>query len=196
LHWRFDIAKKDAADAESGLSMAMDTVNKLTREKDEWKRTQLQMATDMEKLSHNNRRLRIAEGQHDVEVQMLWAAKEKEEHAMAALQAELATIKLECQVAVSTVKKYKGSMAVIDMENQRLVRELEKGQSLAHANVKRLLQRIREATMAEIQARKANALKECCEQAAELQLLRADKANQELRGPGVWKLDKTNCETA
>jgi hypothetical protein len=27
-----------------------------------------------------------------------------------------------------------------------------------------------------------------------LQVLQADKANQELRGPGFWKLDKANCE--
>jgi hypothetical protein len=40
----------------------------------------------------------------------------------------------------------------------------------------------------------ANVLKEWCEQAAELQLLRADKANRELRGPGFWKLDKANYE--
>jgi hypothetical protein len=28
----------------------------------------------------------------------------------------------------------------------------------------------------------------------ELQVLRADKANRDLRGPGFWKLDKANCE--
>jgi hypothetical protein len=71
----------------------------------------------------------------------LHTAKEKVEHAMAALQAELATIKLECQVTVSAVKKYKGSLADADTKNLRLVREFEKGQSLAHANIKRLLQR-------------------------------------------------------
>jgi hypothetical protein len=32
------------------------------------------------------------------------------------------------------------------------------------------------------------------EQAAELQVLRADKANRDLRGPGFWKLDQANCE--
>jgi hypothetical protein len=37
-------------------------------------------------------------------------------------------------------------------------------------------------------------LKEWCEQAAELQLFCADKANRELRGPGFWKLDKANYE--
>jgi hypothetical protein len=32
------------------------------------------------------------------------------------------------------------------------------------------------------------------EQAAELQVLRADKANRDLQGPGFWKLDQENCE--
>jgi chromosome segregation ATPase len=223
LHRQLDIAKKDAADAESCLGIAMDTLHKLTKEKDEWKRTQLQMTIDMEKLSHDNRRLRAAEGQRDAEVHMmidmeklshdnrrlqaaegqrdaevqtLRAAKDKAEHAMAALQAELATIKMECQLAISAVNKYKCSLADADTENQRLVQELEKGQSLAHANVKRLLHRFREATTAKIQACTANALKEWCEQAAKLQLLQVDKANRELRGPGFRKLDKTNCEDA
>jgi hypothetical protein len=83
LHRRLDIVKKNAVDAESRLGMAMDTLNKLTQEKYEWKRTQLQMVTDIEKLLHDNRRLRTV-GQHDAEVQMLRATKEKTEHAMAA----------------------------------------------------------------------------------------------------------------
>jgi hypothetical protein len=51
-----------------------------------------------------------------------------------------------------------------DTENRWLVRELEKGQALAHANIKRLLRGFREATTAEIQVHTTNALKEWCEQ--------------------------------
>jgi uncharacterized protein YlxW (UPF0749 family) len=69
--------------------MAMETLHKVTKEKDEWKRTQLQMTTDLEKLLHDNRQLRAAVEQRDASVQVLHAAKEKAEHAMAALQAEL-----------------------------------------------------------------------------------------------------------
>jgi hypothetical protein len=43
-----------------------------------------------------------------------------------------------------------------------------------------------------IQAATATALQGWAEQAAELQVLQADKANRELRGPGFWKLDKAN----
>jgi hypothetical protein len=45
-----------------------------------------------------------------------------------------------------------------------------------------------------IQAATATALQGWAEQAAELQVLRANKANRDLRGPGFWKLDKANCE--
>jgi hypothetical protein len=38
------------------------------------------------------------------------------------------------------------------------------------------------------------ALQEWSEQAAELQVVRADKANRDLQGPGFWKLDQANCE--
>jgi hypothetical protein len=56
------------------------------------------------KLSKDNRRLRAGEEQRDVEIQTLCAAKEAKEYAMAALQQELAIIKLECQVAMTAVK--------------------------------------------------------------------------------------------
>jgi predicted nucleic acid-binding Zn-ribbon protein len=61
LHQRLGIAKNNAEDAESCLGISMETVHKLSKEKDEWKRRQLQMTTDMEKLSHDNRRLRASE---------------------------------------------------------------------------------------------------------------------------------------
>jgi hypothetical protein len=145
-------------------------------------------------LSQDNDRLRKAEETRVAEIQTLQTAKEKAEHTMAAIQVEWATTKSKWQAATASVKKCKVALANADAENKQLVRELEKGQMLAHANVKRLLQRFREATTAEIQVYTANPLKEWCEQAAELQLLRADKANRELSGPGFWKLDKANCE--
>lgn len=40
------------------------------------------------------------------------------------------------------------------------------------------------------------ALTKWAEQAIDLQVLQADKANQELWGPSFQKLDKANCEVA
>jgi hypothetical protein len=56
------------------------------------------------------------------------------------------------------------------------------------------VEKFREQTNVAIQAATATAFQTWAEQAAELQVLRADKANRDLRGPGFWKLDKANCE--
>jgi hypothetical protein len=65
---------------------------------------------------------------------------------------------------------------------------------LAQANLKRIVEKFWEQTNAVIQIPTATALQSWSEQAAELQVLRADKANRDLRGPGFWKLDQANCE--
>jgi chromosome segregation ATPase len=150
LHRRHDIAKKDAADADSRLGISMESLSQLMKEKDEWKCTQKKWAVDIEKLSQDNDRLRTAEEKSSAEVQTLRTTKEKAEHETTAIQAEWAAMKSEWQIATVSAKKCKVALANADAENRRLVRELEKGQMLAHANVKRLLQRFREATTAEI----------------------------------------------
>jgi hypothetical protein len=45
-----------------------------------------------------------------------------------------------------------------------------------------------------IETATTSTLQSWAEQAAELQVLRADKANRDRRGPGFWKLDKANYE--
>jgi chromosome segregation ATPase len=150
LHRWLDIAKKDVADAESRLGISMESLTQLTKEKDEWKCTQWKWTADLEKLSQDNDWLRKAEETRVAEIQTLRTAKEKAKHAMAAIQANWATTKSEWQAATAFVKKCKVVLANADAENKRLVWELEKGQMLAHANIKRLLQRFREATTAEI----------------------------------------------
>jgi hypothetical protein len=64
---------------------------------------------------------------------------------------------------------------------------------LAQANLKKIVEKYREQTNAAIQVVTATTLQGRSEQAAELQVLRADKANRDLRGPGFWKLDKAIC---
>jgi hypothetical protein len=68
----------------------------------------------MEKLSQDNDRLRKAEETRVAEIQTLRIAKEKVEHAMAAIQAEWATTKSEWQAATTSVKKCKVALANTD----------------------------------------------------------------------------------
>jgi hypothetical protein len=79
-------------------------------------------------------------------------------------------------------------------ESDRLRKELGKKAFLAQANLKRIVEKFREQTNVAIQAAMAMAFQTWVEQATELQVLRGDKANRDLRGPGFWKLDKANYE--
>jgi hypothetical protein len=73
--------------------------------------------------------------------------------------------------------------------------ELGKKRQRVQANLRRIVEKFREQTNAAIQAATAMALQGMAEQVVELQVLRADKANRDLRGPGFWKLDQENCNT-
>jgi hypothetical protein len=55
---------------------------------------------------------------------------------------------------------------------------------LAQANLRRLVDKFQEKTKAEIEIATATTLQGWSEQAAELQVLCAEKAKWELRGPG------------
>jgi hypothetical protein len=75
-----------------------------------------------------------------------------------------------------------------------LTDELGKKTFLAQANHKKIVEKFGEQTNVVIQVSTATTLLKWSEQAAELQVLRADKANRDLRRPGFRKLDKANCE--
>jgi hypothetical protein len=70
-------------------------------------------------------------------------------------------------------------------DNERLRKEIEKKAFAAQVNIKRIIERFREQTRVAIEMATTNTLQSWAEQAAELQVLRADKANRDLRGPGV-----------
>jgi hypothetical protein len=109
-------------------------------------------------------------------------------------QAELGIVKLELTVAKDDVQKARAGRDEQMKENDRLRNELGKKAFSAQANLKRIVEKFREQTNVAIQAATATTLQSWAEQAAKLQVLRSDKANQDLRGPGFWKLDQANCE--
>jgi hypothetical protein len=97
-------------------------------------------------------------------------------------------------MAKADVQKARTSRDEQIKENDCLQNELKKKAFSAQANLKRIVEKFRDQTNMTIQAATATALQSWAEQAAKLQVLRADKANGDLRGPGFWKLDKANCE--
>jgi hypothetical protein len=68
-------------------------------------------------------------------------------------------------------------------ESDRLQNELGKKTFVAQANLKRIMEKFREQTNVVIQAAMATTFQTWAEQAADLQVLRANKANRDLRGP-------------
>jgi hypothetical protein len=72
--------------------------------------------------------------------------------------------------------------------------ELRKKTELVQAHLKQIVEKFREQTNAAIQVATATKLQEWSEQAAESQVLRADKANRDLREPDFWKQAQAICE--
>jgi hypothetical protein len=109
-------------------------------------------------------------------------------------QEELGPLKMELVVSHKDVQKARSVNNEFRKNVEWLQEELGKKVCLAQANLRRLVDKFRAMTKAEIEVAMAMALQGWFEQATELQVLHADKANRELRGPGFWKLDKANYE--
>jgi hypothetical protein len=121
------------------------------------------------------------------------ARKEKEE-VERRCKAELAIAHLEVSVANKDVQTMRATRDAVTKDNNRLRQEIERKTFTAQANVKKIVERFREQTKVAIETATNSTLRSWAEQAAELQVLRADKVNRSRRGPGFWKLDKANCE--
>jgi hypothetical protein len=96
---------------------------------------------------------------------------------------------MELSMATKDLKRARTNFDAQQWEIDRLKGELGKKTDLVQANLKRIVKKFREQTNAAIQAATATALQGWAEQVAELQVLRADKANRDLWGPGFWKLN-------
>ena len=68
------------------------------------------------------------------------------------------------------------------------------GPRKATLHMKKIIDKFRKQTEENIEIATTTALQEWYRKATELQVLRADKANRDLKGPDVWKLDKANAE--
>jgi uncharacterized coiled-coil protein SlyX len=101
---------------------------------------------------------------------------------------------MDLSAAIADLEKARASHDKQQRDIDRLMGELGKKSFLAQANLKKIVEKFREQSNVVIQVAMATAFQGWSEQAAELQVLRADKANRNLRGPGFWKLDKVNCE--
>jgi chromosome segregation ATPase len=149
---------------------------------------------EVERTNAENTRLNQAMSDQQAEVDKARKERDAAERRHQQKQAELGLAQLELAVAKEDVRTARASCDDIMKDNDRLRKELEKKAFSAQANLKRIIERFREQTRVAIEMATTITLQSWAEQAAELQVLRADKANRDLRGPGFWKLDKANCE--
>jgi polyribonucleotide nucleotidyltransferase len=101
---------------------------------------------------------------------------------------------MELTVSQKDVRKAQSVKKQLQRNVERLQDELGKKVYLTQANLWRITGKFREKTKAKIEFATTTTLQGWSEQAVELQVLRMDKANRELRGLGFWKLDKANCK--
>jgi hypothetical protein len=159
--------------------------------RERWEQVQSKLVAEVERTNEENTRLAQAMSAHQAELEK--ARKEREE-AERRYKAELAIAQLEVSVANKDVRTARATRVAIMKDNDRLRKEIEQKAFAAQANLKRILERFREQTRVAIEKATTSTLQSWAVQAAELQVLQADKANRDRRGPGFWKLDKANYE--
>jgi hypothetical protein len=159
--------------------------------RERWERVQSRLVAEVERTNEENARLTQTLSDQQAKAQKERDAAESRHHQS---QAELSIAQLEVAVAKEDVRTAQASRDAIMKDNERLRKEIEKKAFAAQANIKRIIERFREETRVAIEKATTSTLQSWAEQAADLQVLRADKVNRDLRGPGFWKLDKANCE--
>jgi hypothetical protein len=109
-------------------------------------------------------------------------------------QEQLELLKRELTVANKSARKSQSLNKELQKNVVQLQDEFVKKQYQMQANLRSIVDKFKTKTKAEIELTTATTSQTWTEQAAELQVLRADKTNWELDGPGFWKLDQANCE--
>jgi hypothetical protein len=155
--------------------------SELDKNKERWKLIQARLVAEVERTNEENIGLKQATASRNAETDKLKQERDAAMRRHRQAQAELGTLRLKLSVAKEDLQKARTSRDEQLKESYRLRNKLGKTAFFAQANLKRIVEKFREQTNVAIQA-------------AELQVLRADKVNRDLRGLGFWKLDKANCE--
>jgi DNA repair exonuclease SbcCD ATPase subunit len=198
LRRRIGILRGDVDEARRNELRMSTTFEMLTTEqqknKETWKRIQTRLVADVESTIEENGRLKQAIDSLNAETKKLKQERDTAIRRHGQAQEELGPLRMELSVAVGDLKNARTIQGMQLKEIDRLTGELGKKTFLAQANLKKIVEKFREQTNAAIQVATTTALREWSEQAAKLQVLRADKDNRDLRGPEFWKLDKAKCE--
>ena len=108
----------------------------------------------------------------------------KKDNALAELQSHLGRVQTESRLQV---KQLQWRKELISEANQRitgLLDTLHERSQKAVMHVKKIVEKFHKQTEEDIEEATTTALQKWCAEAAELQVLRADKANRDLKGSG------------
>jgi hypothetical protein len=133
---------------------------------------------DVESMTEENGRLKQVVDSLNVETKKVRQERDTAVRCHRQAQEELGPLKMELSVAVRDLMNARTIQGMQQKEIDRLTGELGKKSFLAQANLKKIVDKFREQTNVAIQVAMATALREWSKQAAKLQVLRADKANQ------------------
>jgi DNA repair exonuclease SbcCD ATPase subunit len=177
------------------MSDAFEMLNaEMKKSKDTWKRIQTRLVADVEQAHEDNGKLAKALENRNAAMEKLAQQRDAAVRRHRQAQEELGPLRMELSVVSQDLKKVRANQNSQQWEIERLMGELGKKMELLQANLKRILEKFQEQMNTAIQVATATALQGCSEQAAELQVMQADKANWDLRGPGFWKLGQANCK--
>jgi chromosome segregation ATPase len=195
LQRRNGILRSDVTEARSKEKIMETTIADMKTDmeymRERWERVQSRLVAEVERTKEENARLTQALSDKQAKAQKERDAAESRHRQR---QTELGIAQLELAVAKEDVRTARARRDAIMKDNERLRKEIEKKAFAAQANIKRIIERFREQTRVAIEKATSSTLQSWAEQAVELQVLQADKANRDRRGPGFWKLDKANCE--
>ena len=108
----------------------------------------------------------------------------KKNNGIAELQTELSRVRMESQVQVKQLQRRKELIGEANKRITELLATLQEGSRKAMMHVKKIIEKFRKQTDEDIDAPTTTTLQQWCAQAAELQVLRADKVNRDLKGSG------------
>jgi chromosome segregation ATPase len=198
LRRRIGVLRGDVDEAPRNEQRMLTAFEMLTAEqqksKEMWKRIQMRLVADVENTTKENDRLKQAVDSLNAETKKLKQEQDRAVRRHRQPQEELGPLRMELSVGVGDLKNARQIQRMQQKEIDCLMGELGRKRFLAQASLKKIVEKFREETNAAIQVATAIALREWSEQATELQVLRADKANRDLCGPRFWKLDKANCK--
>ena len=188
LHRRLQLSKKERKAETVAFEQQLRKLRQELSEKEKtWSSKEAKFTTDLTKLQAE-----MAE--KEAQTEGLKAELLRKSNGISELQTRLGQVQAEARLQSNSLQQRKERLNEANKKVTDLLSTLNDRTHKAVMHVKKIVEKFRKQTEEDIEEATATALQTWCTQAAELQMLRADKANRDIKGSGFWKLDKANAE--